>query len=40
MLDDPRLIQVEELVNTAASILPPINANSGTLGKASGALIK
>lgn len=36
-IDDPRIIQVDELVSTT-SILPPINNN--TLGKASGALIK
>ncbi len=38
-IDDPRMIQVEELVSQTNSILPPINHN-GSLGKASGALIK
>lgn len=37
-IDDPRLVQVDELVNNTTSILPPIN--NGSLGKASGALIK
>lgn len=35
--EDPRIIQVEELMSNT-SMLPPINNNS--LGKASGALIK
>lgn len=36
-IDDPRMVQVEDLINTT-SILPPIS--NATLGKASGALIK
>ncbi len=39
IIDDPRMIQVEELVSQTTSILPPIN-NNGSIGKASGALIK
>ncbi len=38
-IDDPRIIQVEELVAQTSSFLPPIN-NNGSIGKASGALIK
>lgn len=36
-IEDPRIIQIDDLVN-ANSILPPIN--NSTIGKASGALIK